>query len=240
MKTGIASRTTILASAIAAVSMISPVVSAQDEQTIEEVLVTGSKIRQAAVDRASPVNTLSEDDLKRVGVTSIADILNQLPNSGGALNSRFNSSGNFGFPPDGGGIGAGAAQVDLRNLGAKRTLVLVDGVRWVHGSSASGVSNATDLNTIPSAIIDRIEILEDGASAIYGSDAIAGVVNIITKKDFEGFEVGLYGGQYDESDGETQELSLTWGVTNKGTNIMFSGSYNNQEEILAKDRDISF
>jgi iron complex outermembrane recepter protein len=239
MKTRTTSRTTVLASAIAAVSMISPAVSAQDQQKLEEVLVTGSKIRQAAIDRASPVNTLSEDDLKRVGVTSIADILNQLPNSGGALNTRFNSSGNFGFPPDGGGIGAGAAQVDLRNLGAKRTLVLVDGVRWVHGSSASGVSNATDLNTIPSAIIDRIEVLEDGASAIYGSDAIAGVVNIITKKDFEGFEVGLYGGQYDDSDGETQEVSLTWGVSNKGTNIMFSASYNNQEDILAKDRDIS-
>ncbi len=133
----------------AAIVMMSPPSFAQESAKLEEVIVTGSKIRQAAIDRASPVNTLTKEDLKRVGVTSIADILNQLPNSGGSLNTRFNSSGNFGFPPDGGGIGAGAAQVDLRNLGAKRTLVLVDGVRWVHGSSASGVSSATDLNTIP-------------------------------------------------------------------------------------------
>ena len=106
--------------------------------------------------------------------------------SGGAINGKFNSSGNFGFPPDGGGIGAGATEADLRYLGSKRVLVLVDGVRWVNGSSASGVAAATDLNTIPLAIIDRVEVLEDGASPIYGSDAIAGVINIITRKEFDG------------------------------------------------------
>ena len=80
-------------------------------------------------------------------------------------------------------------QVDLRNLGAKRVLVLVDGIRWVNESSASGVGGSADLNTIPLAIIERIEVLEDGASAIYGSDAIAGVVNIITRRKFDGAKV---------------------------------------------------
>ncbi|MEP5763719.1 MAG: TonB-dependent receptor [Halieaceae bacterium] len=228
---------TVLAAAVATALCAS--LPAQAQETIEEVLVTGSKIRQAALDRSSPVNTLTKDDLERVGMTSVADILNQLPNSGGALNTRFNSSGNFGFPPDGGGIGAGAAQVDLRNLGSKRTLVLVDGIRWVNGSSASGVSSATDLNTIPLSVIDRIEVLEDGASAIYGSDAIAGVVNIITKKKFEGIEINAYGGQWDDEDGETEEYSLSWGVQTNTTNVFFGASYNNQEDIRAKDRDIS-
>jgi iron complex outermembrane receptor protein len=228
---------TLLASAVGAALLVSTPTMAQDK--LEEVIVTGSKIRQAALDRSSPVNTLTKEDLQRVGLTSVADILNQLPNSGGALNTRFNSSGNFGFPPDGGGIGAGAAQVDLRNLGSKRTLVLVDGVRWVNGSSASGVSSATDLNTIPMGVIERIEVLEDGASAIYGSDAIAGVVNIITKKNFEGIEISAYGGEWDDNDGTTTEYNLSWGVQTNSTNIFFGASYNNQDEIKAKDRDIS-
>ena len=227
----------LMAVAICAVLGTTTVVQAQE--TLEEVLVTGSKIRGAAIDRASPVNILTQEDLQNTGLTSVADILNQLPNSGSSLNTRFNSSGNFGFPPDGGGIGAGAAQVDLRNLGSKRTLVLVDGIRWVHGSSASGVSSATDLNTIPLSIIDRIEVLEDGASAIYGSDAIAGVVNIITKKSFEGIEVSAYGGQWDDEDGNTTDFNLSWGVQTDRTNMFFSGSYNNQDEVKAKDRDIS-
>lgn len=214
-------------------------VQAQENPALEEVIVTGSKIRSAAIDRSSPVNILGREELERTGITSVADILNQLPNSGSSLNTRFNSSGNFGFPPDGGGIGAGAAQVDLRNLGAKRTLVLVDGVRWVNGSSASGVSSATDLNTIPLGVIDRVEVLEDGASAIYGSDAIAGVVNIITKKEFDGIEVSAYGGQFDDEDGETTEYNLSWGVQAGETNVFFGLSYNDQQEVLARERDIS-
>ena len=227
----------LLATAVCAA--LSATAQAQDPTVLEEVIVTGSKIRTAAIDRSSPVNILGREELERSGITSVADILNQLPNSGSSLNTRFNSSGNFGFPPDGGGIGAGAAQVDLRNLGAKRTLVLVDGVRWVNGSSASGVSSATDLNTIPLGVIDRIEVLEDGASAIYGSDAIAGVVNIITKKEFDGIELNAYGGEFDDSDGQTTELNLSWGVQADNTNVFFGLSYNDQEEVLARDRDIS-
>ena len=144
------------------------------------------------------------------GLASIGDLLQQVTAGGKALNAKFNSSGNFGYPADGGGIGAGSAQVDLRNLGTKRVLVLVDGIRWVNESSASGVSGAADLNTIPMSIIDRIEVLEDGASAIYGSDAIAGVVNIITRKDFEGVELNAYCGEY-EIGGATTDASITLG-----------------------------
>jgi iron complex outermembrane receptor protein len=114
-------------------------------------------------------------------------VLQRLPGSGGALNSRFNNSGNFGNPPDGGGVGAGAAEVDLRYLGSRRVLVLVDGLRYVNGASASGVPGSVDLNSIPEGMIERVEVLQTGASSIYGSDAIAGVVNIITRRDQDGF-----------------------------------------------------
>lgn len=228
----------LLSQSILATVLASPY-SIANQDAIEEVLVTGSKIRQNPLEQSAPVNTLTAEDLQRSGIISVADVLQRLPNSGGALNTKFNSSGNFGFPPDGGGIGAGAAQVDLRHLGSKRVLVLVDGVRWVSGSSASGVSSATDLNTIPSSIIERVEVLEDGASAIYGSDAIAGVVNIITKKNYEGFELSMYSGEFDEGDGETQEYNLSWGVKDDDTNIFFSLSFADQGEIFASDRKIA-
>src|SRR5262249_4171135 len=150
----------------------------------EVIVVTGSRIGDP-LGKVAPVLTLSREDLERSGLHSIGDVLQQLTVSGGAINGKFNSSGNFGFPPDGGGIGAGATEGDLRYLGSKRVLVLVDGVRWVNGSSASGVSAATDLNTIPLSMIERVEVLEDGASPIYGSDAISGVINIITRKQFD-------------------------------------------------------
>ena len=121
-------------------------------------------------------------------------MLQRLPSSGGGFNSKFNNSGNLGNPPDGGGVGAGAAEIDLRYLGSRRVLVLVDGLRYVNGASASGVPGSTDLNSIPDSAIERIEVLQDGASAIYGSDAIAGVVNIITKRRQNGFLASVQAG----------------------------------------------
>ena len=148
--------------------------AAPSKGALEEIVVTGSRIRQNPLNQASPVITVTQEDLKKTGQTSIGDILQHLPVSGGSTNTKFNFSGNQGFPPDGGGLGAGATTADLRHLGPKRVLVLVDGVRWVNEASASGVSAATDLNTIPESIIDHVEVLQDGASSIYGSDAIAG------------------------------------------------------------------
>src|SRR5689334_16628531 len=133
------------------------------------VVVTGSRIRRDPLDQDQPVTFVDRADLDRTGLTSTAEVLQRLPGSGGALNSRFNNSGNFGNPPDGGGVGAGAAEVDLRYLGSKRVLVLVDGLRYVNGASASGVPGATDLNSIPEGMIERVEVLQGGASAIYGS-----------------------------------------------------------------------
>ena len=205
------------------------------QDSMEEVVVTGSRIRQNPLENPGPVVTLSAQDLERTGINSVGDILMRLTASGGALNTRFNSSGNFGFPPDGTGVGAGSSQVDLRYLGSKRVLVLVDGMRWVNESSASGVGSATDLNTIPVSIIDRIEVFQDGASSIYGSDAIAGVVNIITKKSYDGMEVAGYYGSYSEGDGDTNDYALTFGGSGERTFGTVNLSYSNQDAISSAD-----
>jgi iron complex outermembrane receptor protein len=214
---------------------------AQDEEpaAIEEVVVTGSRIRQNPLEAQSPVQILSAADIDQSGQVSVADFLQRLPIAGSAINRTNNSSGNLGFPPDGSGIGAGASQIDLRYLTSKRVLVLVDGKRWVRGSSASGVSGAVDLNTIPTGIIKSIEVLQDGASTIYGSDAIAGVVNIITRDDYEGFRGSAYYGMFDEGDGKTQEYDVSWGASGDKARLLLDLSYTKQGAVEAADRELT-
>jgi iron complex outermembrane receptor protein len=208
------------------------------DEKLQEVVITGSRIIQTGVNAQSPISIIDRAAIERTGLASVGDLLQQVTASGKALNAKFNSSGNFGYPADGGGIGAGSAQVDLRNLSSKRVLVLVDGIRWVNESSASGVSGAADLNTIPMSIIDRIEVLEDGASAIYGSDAIAGVVNIITRKNFEGVEVNAYRGEF-ELGGATTDASITLGGGSEKFHGMFVASYFKSEGISSGKWDQS-
>jgi iron complex outermembrane receptor protein len=221
---------------VAAVASLPVQAQSEDPKELERIEVTGSRIKRAAIEGQAPVFTLTREDIAQTGLTSVGDVLQQLTTGGKALNTKFNSSGNFGYPPDGGGIGAGSAQVDLRNLESKRVLVLVDGLRWVNESSASGVGSATDLNTIPLAIVERIEVLEDGASAIYGSDAIAGVINIITRREFTGAEINTYYGEYDEGDGETTKADVTIGGSGERFSAVLSASYVEQKTVFSKDR----
>lgn len=209
------------------------------DEAVEEVVVTGSRIRQNPLDARTPVQILSAEDMETSGDVSLGDFLQRLPISGSAINRSNNASGNLGFPPDGAGVGAGSSEVDLRYLSSKRVLVLVDGQRWVRGSSASGVSGAVDLNTIPANAIGRIEVLQDGASTIYGSDAIAGVVNIITKTNYDGLDVSYYYGAYDEGDGESQEFNVSFGAESEDARIIVAASYTDQGDVSAADRDIS-
>jgi len=211
------------------------------EQGEQNVVVTGSRIRRDPLDQNQPVVFVDRADLDRTGLTSTAEALQRLPGSGGALNSRFNNSGNFGNPPDGGGVGAGAAEVDLRYLGSRRTLVLVDGLRYVNGASASGVPGSVDLNSIPEGMIERVEVLQGGASAIYGSDAIAGVINIITRSQQDGFVASAQLGVFDEGDGFSQNYSLSWGTgsADDRTRIVIGGTYVKQDGVSSADREIS-
>ncbi|GAA6137752.1 TonB-dependent receptor [Arenicella sp. 4NH20-0111] len=228
--------------ALPLVTVISAPVLAQAEatQALEEVVVTGSRIRRNPLAEASPVINVDLEQLDQSGLTNIGQALQQLPITGSAVNSRFNVPGNSGFPQDGSGIGAGATQLALRNVNAKRTLVLVDGRRWVAGASASGVPSTVDLNTIPANMVERIEILQGGASAVYGSDAISGVVNIITNSKFEGLSFDAQIGQYlSEGDGEDKEFSVLWGGGNDRTHVVVSASYNEEGGVFTADRAVS-
>lgn len=225
-------------------AMLPAAVSAQESaseeiKTLDRVEVTGTRIKTSEAEGLVPVQRITREDIDRTGLTSTGDVIQALTASGSALNTKFNSSGNFGFPPDGSGVGAGSAQADLRHLGPKRVLVLVDGVRWVNEASASGVGSATDLNTIPLAIIDRIEVLEDGASSLYGSDAIAGVINIITRKDFDGISVNAQYGEYGEGDGATKSIDLAWGGGTDRVSFFLGLSYTDQDVIYSRDREQS-
>lgn len=213
--------------------------AAQAAPDVEEVVVTGSRIRTSPLDRDQPVVQIDEALVAKQGLTSTVDVLQRIPSAGGGLNSKFNNSGNFGNPPDGGGVGAGSAEIDLRYLSSRRVLVMVDGLRWVPGAAASGVPGSVDLNTIPTAMISRMEVLQEGASPIYGSDAIAGVVNIITKDRQDGFVANAQIGQTDHSDGFAQDYNLSWGAGSGGTHIVVGGGYFKQDAVLAGDRAIS-
>ncbi len=198
-----------------------PASGGDDTTKLNAVEVTGSRIKKAESTGTSPVLTLNSKDLEATGLASVGDVLQELSVSGSSLNTKFNSAGNFGFPANGSGVGSGSSTISLRNLGAQRTLVLVDGLRWVNESSASGVSGAVDLNTIPLSVVERIEILADGASALYGSDAIGGVVNIITKKTQDGAALHAYFGRHDVGGGNTWSADASVGGNfNRGSFIL--------------------
>ena len=221
-------------------SQLPPEAQTSVEAQEEAIVITGSRIRRNPLSQDAPVTYVDRADIDKTGLNSINDVLQRLPSAGGGLNGKFNNSGNFGNPPDGGGVGAGAAEIDLRYLGSKRTLVLVDGLRYVNAASASGVPGSVDLNAIPESMIERVEVLQDGASAIYGSDAIAGVVNIITKKGQDGFDARAQLGVYDEGDGFSQNYSLSWGNGDSGpTRIVLGANFVKQDPISSGDRDIS-
>ncbi|MEG3168351.1 TonB-dependent receptor [Sphingomonas sp. LB3N6] len=204
--------------------------------TPDDIIVTGSRIRQSPLEQRSPVVTLDSAALAQTGLTSVADILQRLPSAAGGLNTKANNSGNIGNPQDGGGVGAGSAEIDLRYLLAKRTLVLVDGLRYVNGASASGIPGTVDLNTIPNSSIERIEVLQSGQSPLYGSDAIAGVVNIITKANQQGLRMSGQFGTYRAGDGHSYNGDISYGVKGPKTSLVFGGSYVKEGSVRTSDR----
>jgi iron complex outermembrane receptor protein len=245
-RSGVGLLALIVGSAAAAQSIQPPAdqpetpATASEPSSGGEIVVTGSRIRRDPLSQDAPIVFVDQTDIAKTGLNSVNDVLQRLPSSGGGLNGKFNNSGNLGNPPDGGGVGAGAAEIDLRYLGSRRVLVLVDGIRYVNGASASGVPGSTDLNSIPESAIERIEVLQDGASAIYGSDAIAGVVNIITKKNQDGLAASAQLGGYGEGDGFTQNYQLSWGNGDDGPlQVVVGGNYVIQNSISAGDRAIS-
>ncbi|MCC5046225.1 TonB-dependent receptor [Xanthomonas campestris pv. raphani] len=191
---------------------------------LDKIEVTGSRIKRADVETSQPVFSMSRQQIESQGLTSIGDVIQNISSGGSALNSNVNNGGN------------GETRVNLRNLGSNRTLVLVNGRRWVGGT---GLGGAVDLNTIPTAAVERIEVLKDGASTIYGSDAIAGVVNIILRQNFDGAEANAYFGQYDKGDGSRESYDFTIGSTGERWHATLGVGYVKEEPVWAGDREIS-
>ncbi len=207
----------------------------------DDIVVTGSRIRRSPLDQDKPVVTVDETAIAKTGLTAIADVLQRLPSAGGGLNTKVNNAGNIGGPPDGTGVSSGSAEIDLRYLAATRTLVLVDGLRFVNGSAAGGIPASVDLNELPVNMIERVEVLQSGASPLYGSDAVAGVVNIITKQAQKGLKASAQFGTYRQGDGHTQNYEASYGIQSPstGTSLVFGGSYTKQEAVKTADRSIS-
>ncbi|MDI1326702.1 MAG: TonB-dependent receptor [Brevundimonas sp.] len=167
--------------AFAAPALAQTAPAPQDESQLDEVVVTGSRIPQTNLVTTSPVTQVTGEDIDIAGVTRVEDLVNQLPQAFAAQNSTVANGA------------SGTATVSLRNLGSSRTLVLIDGRRMGYGSPND---DAADLNQIPEQLVERVEVLTGGASAVYGSDAVAGVVNFIMKKDFEGVQLDAQYGFY--------------------------------------------
>jgi len=193
----------------------------QDDLLVEEVIVTGSRIARADIDSAAPVTVINREDMVVTGLTDVGDLLQSMPSmSGSPIGTTTNNGGN------------GSVQIDLRGMGVNRTVTLVNGQRVVDGG---------DYQTIPSSMIERVEILKDGASAVYGADAVAGVVNIITRRDFEGVEVtGQYADWQDMDSGAQSTVGIIAGTAFDGGNIVFGLEYVDQEEAYQADAPWDF
>ncbi len=197
----------------------------------EKVVVTGSYIAGSAEDAALPVDVITAGDMQLQGTPSMLELLKSLPVSSGVLGD----TNQF----DGRAQGSeGSGTVNLRGLGASRTLVLLNGRRLAPNPFAFGGSGAVDTNILPLSAVGRIEILKDGAAAIYGSDAVAGVVNFITRTDYEGFEVSGDFRFVDDSDGD-YTLNAIGGWKVGPASFMLAGGYQERSELAAIDRDFA-
>ena len=198
---------------------------AEQEAKTEVITVTGSLIGRKEVDSPSPVSVVDREKLDSAGITNVGDVLQKIPAQGNAINAQNNNGGD------------GSTRINLRSLGSARTLVLLNGRRVV--PSGTGADSSVDFGTIPLAMIERVEVLKDGASAIYGSDAIAGVVNVITRSNMNGTEANIYTATSNNRDGTNYDLSFVTGHSSNRGNITFSGGYQQQKAVMAGDRDFA-
>jgi iron complex outermembrane receptor protein len=198
-------------------------------QSVDEVIVTGSHIKQSPGDAPVPIDVVNSEDLFNIGNPSVVELVKTLGVSSGVdgETNQFQSNGL-----------EGTANINLRGLGAGRNLVLLNGRRnvWSPGAISEQQQLFVDINMIPGVAINRVELLKDGAAATYGSDAISGVVNFITRDDFEGFEVAVSHKEIDGSDGD-QDIGLIWGQDFGRTHIMASLGYNKRNKLQARERD---
>lgn len=192
-------------------------------KTLTTLQVTGSRIRQADVETSQPVIIMTRDDIEKQGFQSVGDILQNITATGNPPLSRAS--------PSSSGPEAGGTYISLRDLGAERTLVLVNGRRM-----GVGINGRADLSLIPASVVESIEVLKDGASSTYGSDAIAGVINIITRSNFDGSSLSAYYGSYDAGDGAVKKLEFVTGVKGERGSLTFAAEWADEARVAAADR----
>jgi iron complex outermembrane recepter protein len=208
----------------------------QDASGSREIVITGSLIRRTDTETVSPVTILTAESLDQRGINTAAEAVQRVSaNNAGTIAAGWNTGFNF---------ASGANAPSLRGLTVQNTLSIFDGLRMAPFPLADdGQRNFVDISTIPNAIIDRIEILRDGASSTYGADAIAGVINIITKRQIEGLHLNGSVGVSQREDAGEQRFDITFGhgdIASQGFNFYVSAEYQNQEEIWARDRAFPF
>jgi iron complex outermembrane recepter protein len=213
------------ASTFAAVPAFAQEATTTEEEATEldTIQVTGSRLKRAEIEGAVPVVVIDRTDIDASGDVSVADVLRD---------STFASFGNF--KPQSGSSAQSLATIDLRGIGSGRTLVLVDGRRAP--TNPMSASSGTDLNAIPLAAVERIEILSDGASAVYGSDAIGGVVNIILRKDFNGAELRYGVGSTEVTGGDLEDMSVVFGSSSDRTRIVGGASASKRGMVFTRDQ----
>lgn len=205
-----------------------PATEPQDEAVVDEIVVTGSRIRLPDYVQSNPIVSVTQEQITYSGITNVTDLLSGFPALTGSFNSQDSAD-------TGGQASAGLNLLSLRNLGTNRTLVLVNGRRHVAGQPGSA---AIDTNTIPVALIENIEVLTGGASAVYGADGVSGVVNFILRDDFEGVDVRAQAGTTDEGGGTSYFFSGLVGqnfMDGRG-NVTFGIEYADDEAVTQFDR----
>jgi iron complex outermembrane recepter protein len=214
--------------AVTSTLLITNTAIAEETADVERIQITGSSIKRTDIEGALPITSISSDDIIKTGVTSVPDLMQKIPQMQGFTTASDSV----------GGSGGGQQTASLRDLGGQYTLVLVNGRRL----ASAGSGSAIDLNSIPLAAIKRVDVLTDGASAIYGSDAIVGVINFIMKDDFQGLNLNARYDRPQEDGGESANFSITAGygdLSTDGFNVMVSYSHDDQEELKSSQRDFA-
>jgi outer membrane receptor protein involved in Fe transport len=199
----------------------------EDNGKTEVISVTGTNVEHELLTGRAPVSVVTRADLAASGRATLGDVLQALPAQANGTNAQVNARGD------------GTTRINLRGLGAPRTLVLVNGRRMVNGGS--GADASVDITTIPLAMVERVEILKDGASMLYGADAVGGVVNIVTREQFDGLDVSLLTSTSQHGDGIEYDASAVTGFASQGRNsyLVLSAGYQHHEPVLAGDRAFS-
>ncbi len=210
---------------------------AQDDETVEEITVTGSRIARDEYSSAAPLQTFDIQSARQIGVTSISELLQRSTIANGQqLNGELNTNAgnsNASEAPAIGGVGS--ANISLRGLGPERTLVLING-RRLGSSGVRGAPAQPDINLLPLNLVERVEIITEGASSVYGADAVAGVVNVILRDKFEGLEVSLNGEMPSDDGGEITQFSFIAGTSTDRANFVVSGEYFDRRRVTAGSR----